>query len=73
MSYSVCDGHFRLKISSDSNNLSEVVHESQICTLESDRVGAKIHTNLGNVLSICRCMVSASNAHVIENENTLIA
>ena len=34
--------------------------------------GAKIHTNLGNVLSIYRCMVSASNAHVIENENTLI-
>mgnify|MGYP004559940215 CR=1 FL=1 len=25
LSYSVCDGHFRLKISSDSHNLSEVV------------------------------------------------
>lgn len=35
-------------------------------------VGAKTYANLGNVLSIYRCMVSASNAHVIENENTLI-
>lgn len=31
-----------------------------------NRVGAKIHTNLGNVLSIRRRMVLASNAHVIE-------
>lgn len=36
LSYSVCDGHFRLKISSDSHNLSEVVSESQIRTLESE-------------------------------------
>jgi hypothetical protein len=35
-------------------------------------MGAKIHANLGNVLLIRRRMVLASNAHVIENENTLI-
>lgn len=35
-------------------------------------MGAKIHANQGNVLLIRRRMVLASNAHVIENENTLI-
>lgn len=30
-------------------------------------VGAKTYANQGNVLLIRRCMVSASNAHVIEN------
>lgn len=34
LSCSVHDGHFRLKISSDSHNLSEVVSESQVRTLE---------------------------------------
>ena len=29
-------------------------------------VGAKTYANQGNVLLIRRCMVSASNAHVIE-------
>lgn len=36
LSYIARDGHFRLKISSDSHNLSEVVSESQIRTLESE-------------------------------------
>lgn len=36
LSYSAHDGHFRLSISSDSHNLSEVVSESQIRTLESE-------------------------------------